>query len=147
MTADVDYAHTARARANREQKASALAAACARLGVSSSGIAVGGGHRREVWRAAGLTRAPSEETWSVVAAILGPDVPAPAAVAARPRTVRPSGSGPGRCRHGHDAPSRFYMGGWLCAEHSPAATRTSTFRAAPAAVDAHRAPRGGGRGG
>jgi len=123
VTADVDYAHTARARANREQKASALAAACARLGVSSSGIAVGGGHRREVWRAAGLTRAPSEETWSVVAEILGP-VPTEAPSEARssasaPRSVRPSGSGPHRCRYGHDAPARLFMGGWLCAEHGP----------------------------
>ncbi len=72
-SSDVDYAHTAAAEVNRDRKATALAAAARELGLCADDVAVGGGHRRQVRRAAGITREPSEETWHCVAVLLGLD--------------------------------------------------------------------------
>jgi len=71
---DVDFAHTATAEANRDRKAAALAAKARELGLTAADLDVGGGHRRVVWKAAGLSRAPShEETWFAAAVLLGLD--------------------------------------------------------------------------
>lgn len=104
----VDYANTAHARENRERKATALAAAARQLSVTSNGIAIGGGRRRVVWKAAGLDRSPSEDTWAATAALLGEP---------EPRTPR----GPQRrlCRYRDGRQAGLYLGGWLCDEHAP----------------------------
>lgn len=106
----VDYAHNHRAERNRHAKATALAAVARQLGVTSSSLAVGRGRRRDVWKAAGLTRAPSEDTWLAVVDVLGLDEPAPL-----------RGPGRGTCLWHPDRPGRLYLGGWRCGECSPAA--------------------------
>lgn len=116
----VDYARTPTARANRERKAAALADTCRALGVTAAGIDVGGGRRREVWKAAGLTRAPSEDTWHLTATLLGPEPePTPARETAparrRSRSV---------CVYGCEGPVRQYVRGTFCEAHAPAPAPT-----------------------
>jgi hypothetical protein len=102
----VDYANTATAQANREAKAAALASAARALGIAPGGLTVGTGHRRTVWKAAGLTRSPSEDTWHVAAQLLATAAPALG------QQQRP-------CRYGDGRPAHLYLGGWLCDEHAP----------------------------
>lgn len=106
------YAHTRTAEQNRLAKAEALAAAARELGVDANGLAVGTGNRRRVWKAAGLKRAPSEDSWMAVVDLLG--LPA----AAR-RALGPAAGGP--CLFHPDRPGGLYLGGYRCTECSPAA--------------------------
>lgn len=108
----VNYAHTRTADQNRLAKAEALAAAARELGVGANGLAPGTGGRRRVWKAAGLTRAPSEDTWLAVVDVLG--LPSVAA-----RELGPAAGGP--CLFHPDRPGRLYLGGYRCGECSPAA--------------------------
>ena len=103
----MDYAHTPHAEHNRRLKAQALAEAARSLGVPARDLAAGGGRRRDVARAAGISRAPSEATWALAAETLGPD-PVPVS---SPR-VR-------GCRYGCAGPARFFLMGWLCVSHAP----------------------------
>jgi hypothetical protein len=112
----VDYAHTALARENREKKAAALAAAARRLGVGTAGVAVGGGRRRDVWRAAGLDRSPSDDTWQLVRKLLAASPPADLAQVHTPGPARASSCNAPAC----DADStHLYASGWWCDAHSP----------------------------
>jgi hypothetical protein len=112
----VDYAHTALARENREKKAAALAATARRIGVGTAGIAIGGGRRRDVWRAAGLDRSPSEDTWHLVHQLLTASPPAGPAPVHAPGPSRASSCNAPAC----DADStHLYPSGWWCDAHSP----------------------------
>lgn len=154
MSHTIDFAHTPTARANRERKAHALATACLELGVTATGIDVGGGRRRDVWRAAGLKRNPSEDTWHVTATILNDLTPPNPTTTSTSTTTHTAPDLPprarGECLYGCAGPARLYMRGWRCPEHAPAppptppvgttaAERRETFRAARAAEDARRA--------
>ncbi|MCR6706591.1 MAG: hypothetical protein NVV66_18515 [Cellulomonas sp.] len=108
----VDYAHTRQARENREAKATVLAATARSMGVTTAGIQIGGGRRRGVWRAAGLERSPSEETWHLVHQLLAADPPTPALATAR--GCKPCNT------PGCQAPdTHLYPSGWWCDPHSP----------------------------
>jgi hypothetical protein len=107
----VDYAHTSTAERRRLEKAEALAAAARSLEVGASGLTVGGGRRRDVWKAAGLKRPPSEDTWLAVVDVLGlPD--------ATGRAPGPAKSG--TCLFHPTRPGRLYLGGYRCEDCSPA---------------------------
>jgi len=108
----IDYAHTRTAEQNRLAKAEALAAAARELDVDANGLAVGTGNRRRVWKAAGLKRAPSEDSWMAVVDLLG--LPPVAGRALGPAVT-------GSCLFHPDRPGRLYLGGHRCAECSPAA--------------------------
>lgn len=135
----VDYAHTRQARENREAKATALAATARAMGVTTTGIAIGGGRRRDVWRAAGLDRSPSEETWHLVHQLL--DAGTTAAAAAR----RCKPCNVPTCRA---ADTHLYPSGWWCDPHSPWARRGLTrsdpnrIPGQPCELDRLRAARG-----
>lgn len=116
----VDYARTPTARANRERKAAALADTCRALGVTAAGIDVGGGRRREVWKAAGLNRAPSEDTWHLTATLLSPEpeptpTREPSPARRRSRSV---------CVYGCEGPVRQFVRGTFCEAHAPAPAPT-----------------------
>lgn len=141
----VDYARTVLARENRERKAAALAAAARRLGVGTPGITIGGGHRRDVWRGAGLDRSPSEDTWHLVHQLLTASPPADPALVRVPGPARASSCNAPTC----DADStHLYASGWWCDTHSPwgrrGLTRSDANRVpgAPCELERLRAARG-----
>ncbi|AEI11838.1 hypothetical protein [Cellulomonas gilvus] len=113
----IDYAHTRTARENRDRKAATLAATARRLGITTDGIAIGGGQRRTVWREAGLDRSPSEDTWHLVHQALAAQPPAVPATA--PRVAGPARAGACRVPGCVAASTSFYPSGWWCDEHSP----------------------------
>ena len=115
MTHTIDFAHTPTARANRERKANVLATVRLELGITPTDLDIGGGRRRDAWRAAGLTRNPSEDTWHVTATILNElTPPAPTTT----HTDLPARAR-GECLYGCPGSARLYMRGWLCPEHAP----------------------------
>lgn len=118
----VDYAHTRTAGQRRLEKAAALAAAARALDVGAPGLAVGVGRRREVWKAAGLKRPPSEDTWLAVVDVLGLSVELGRA---------PGPAKSGTCLFHPDRHGRFYLGGYRCEECSPAAVAGRTVPRPP----------------
>lgn len=127
MTAQaVDFAHTRAAEHRRLAKAEALAAHARLLGVDADGLAAGTGNRRRVWKAAGLKRAPSEDTWLAVVDVLG-----------LPRTPQRPASVPAGCCLWHpDRPGRLYLGGYRCDDCSPAALAGRVVPTPPAGTTA-----------
>ena len=117
----VDYAHTRQARENREAKATTLAATARAMGVTTAGIAIGGGRRRDVWRAAGLDRSPSEETWHLVHQLLLTAGTTTATAVAAARRCKPCNVPACRADDTH-----LYPSGWWCDEHAPWARRGLT---------------------
>lgn len=110
----VDYAHTPQALADRAVKAQALADAAASLGVTVDRLAPGGGMRRTVWKAAGLLRAPGEETWTAACELVAVAPP-------RVRRTQPCNT-PGCTTED----THLYPSGWWCDPHSPWARRGLT---------------------
>lgn len=106
-----DFAHTSRARADREVKAAALAAAAAAQGLGPSDLSAGGEHRRDLLRAAGYKRA-SEESWHAAAVILADMVD---------RTPPGAPRGQHRCSCGAPASAGLYLSGYKCPSCTPAA--------------------------
>lgn len=108
-----DFAHTDRARHDRETKARALAAAAEELGLTSDALVFPGSARRDVLHLAGVASA-SEETWSVVHFVMAehaatqPQSPAPAPTQVERCTVPQCGQ-----------PGRLYLAGVRCDTHAP----------------------------
>jgi len=121
MTAAIDWAHTDKARHDREVKAQKLVAAARELGVPPTDLdltALGRSRRREVRKLAGVDSA-SEESWNEVVQILAEHMPAdmpPAATPSRSRLVR-------RCYvpscDVEDDTVLLYPGGPFCDAHQP----------------------------
>lgn len=106
MKAEVDWAHTDRARHDREVKARALAAAARGLGVPAAALAEYSEERPRVLAAAHLARA-SDETWFEACQLLAADPPA-------------SGPRPRACSvPGCSSDARLYLAGWRCDVHAP----------------------------